>query len=98
YDCSMPEHTYSWSFLSNHAHVLICIARDADVRDRDIAFTVGITERAVQRILGELGEAGVIRREREGRRNHYAIDGRKHLRHKLESKHTVRELLNALVP
>ncbi|QQR90050.1 MAG: winged helix-turn-helix transcriptional regulator [Myxococcales bacterium] len=88
----MHNDVQHWSFLSNHAHVLICIARDATVRVRDIALTVGITERAVQRILGELEDARVIRREREGRRNHYAIDGRRHLRHKLESNHTVKEL------
>jgi hypothetical protein len=62
-----------WSFLTNHAQVLACIARDPGVRLREIGDTVGITERAVHRIVDELEAAGYLARERRGRRNHYTI-------------------------
>jgi predicted ArsR family transcriptional regulator len=87
-----------WSFLSNHGHVLICVARDADIRVREIALAVGITERAVHRILGELEEAGVISRRRHGRRTHYQIDERRPLRHPVEAPHSVGELLRLASP
>jgi predicted transcriptional regulator len=73
--------------------VLICIARDSDVRVREIAQAVGITERAVQRILGELEEAGVIVRMRKGRRTHYRINEHLPLRHPIESDHSVGHLM-----
>jgi DNA-binding MarR family transcriptional regulator len=89
-----PEDNASaWTFLSNHGHILLCIARDPDVRVREIAQAVGLTERAVQRILGELEEAGVISRRRRGRRTHYYIDERFPLRHPIEAHHSVGELL-----
>ena len=87
----------SWTFLSNHAHVLLCIAKNPDARVRDMATSVGITERAVQRILGELEGASVLVRERRGRRNHYEIDRANALRHPLEGHHTVGELIEALL-
>jgi predicted transcriptional regulator len=62
-----------WNFLTNHARVLVCIANDPGLRLRDIAERVGITERAVHRIVVELGEAGYVTRERHGRRNQYTI-------------------------
>lgn len=83
----------TWTFLSNHGHVLLCIARDANVRVREIALAVGITERAVQRILGELEEAGVISRTRQGRRTHYEINDQLPLRHPIEADHSVGELM-----
>lgn len=86
-----------WTFLSNHTHVLICIARDPNIRVRDMAERVGITERAVLRILSELEESGFIEHERVGRRNHYTINLDGHLRHPLESGTSVRELLEALL-
>ena len=91
----MPEPTTgsAWSFLSNHSHVLVCIARDANVRVREIAQSVGITERAVHRILGELEDAGVIDRTREGRRTRYAIHEDYPLRHPIEARHSVGELI-----
>lgn len=85
--------TPTWTFLSNHGHVLLCIARDPNVRVREIALSVGITERAVQRILGELEEAGVIARERQGRRTHYKINGDLPLRHPIEAEHSIGELM-----
>jgi MarR family len=63
----------SWSFLTNHARVLICIAQDPGVRLREIGDTVGITERAAHRIVNELVEAGYVTRRRVGRRSHYTI-------------------------
>jgi predicted transcriptional regulator len=83
----------SWTFLSNHGHTLLCIARDSNIRVRDIARAVGITERGVQRILAELEDAGVISRHREGRRTHYFINDGVPLRHPIESHHSVGELL-----
>jgi hypothetical protein len=68
----VPQPT-TWSFLTNHARVLICIAQDPGVRLREIGETVGITERAAHRIVGELVDAGYVARRRIGRRNHYAI-------------------------
>jgi len=85
--------TPPWTFLSNHGHILLSIARDPNIRVREIARSVGITERAVQRILGELEEAGVISRLRRGRRTHYEIDRSQPLRHPVEAAHSVGELL-----
>ena len=63
----------AWSFLTNHAQVLVCIAHDPGIRLREIGDTVGITERAAHRIVVELADAGYVSRERRGRRNHYTI-------------------------
>jgi len=88
-----PQTPAAWSLLSNHGHVLLCIARDSNVRVREIARSVGITERAVHRILGELEEAGVIARTRQGRRTHYQINEQIPLRHPIEAGHSVGELV-----
>jgi predicted transcriptional regulator len=88
-----PHHSAAWTFLSNHGHVLLCIARDSNVRVREIAQAVGITERAVHRILGELEEVGVISRTRKGRRTHYEVNESVPLRHPIESEHSVGELM-----
>jgi DNA-binding MarR family transcriptional regulator len=87
----------SWTFLSNHAHVLVCLARNPDTRLRDVADEVGITERAVHNIVTELEEAGVVTRVRDGRRNHYELDVSVSLRHALESHRTVGSLLEMLL-
>jgi DNA-binding Lrp family transcriptional regulator len=92
----MTEHTPGWTFLSNYAHVMLVLAQDPDKRLREIAAEVGITERAVQRIVAELLEVGAIARERVGRRNHYEVNWDLPLRHPLENDHTVGELLRAL--
>jgi DNA-binding MarR family transcriptional regulator len=91
-----PETSASWTFLSNHGHVLVCIVRDPNVRVREIAQAVGVTERAVQRILSELEEAGVIVRTRHGRRTHYEVNERLPLRHPIEAEHSVGELVRAV--
>ncbi len=93
----MSEAEHRWTFLSNHAHVVLVLARDASTRVRDIASAVGVTERAVQRILSELEEAGVIERQRVGRRNHYRLNIDQPLRHPLEANHTVGELILTLL-
>jgi DNA-binding transcriptional ArsR family regulator len=87
-----------WTFLTNHAHVLLCVARDPDVRLRDVAVAVGITERAAQRIVADLVEAGYLERTREGRRNRYRIDRALPLRHPLEREHAIGEVLAVLTP
>ncbi len=83
----------SWTFLTNHSHVLICLAEDAGARVRDVAARVGVTERAVQKILSELEEGGVVTRAREGRRNRYEIRRGAALRHPVEAHRTVADLL-----
>ena len=85
--------TRSWTFLSNHAHVLICLATEADPVMREVAARVGITERAVLKILSDLEAEGLVSRTRVGRNNHYELDLDQPLRHPLEAHRTVRELI-----
>ena len=82
-----------WTFLTNHSHVLICLARDPHQRLRDVAIQVGITERAVQGIVKDLEVGGILKRIREGRRNHYQINLEPHLRHPLEAECNIKDLL-----
>jgi predicted ArsR family transcriptional regulator len=91
-----PTTSSSWTFLTNHAHVLLCIARDQAVRLRDIAGSVGITERAAQGIVSDLVEAGYVTRTRIGRRNVYEIQAGGHFRHPLEHEHPIGALLRTL--
>lgn len=79
-----PPPSPGWTFLTNHTHVLVCLADDPGLRLRDIAARVGVTERAVQRIVAELEAGGVLTRTREGRRNRYSIEKKVRLRHPLE--------------
>lgn len=85
-----------WTFLTNHTHVLLCLFRQPDQRLRDVADAVGITERMVQRIVAELVEAGYLRISKEGRRNRYTVHADLKLRHPLEMRHTIGELLTVL--
>jgi hypothetical protein len=87
----------AWTFLTNHAHVLLCLATDPDLRLRDLAVVVGITERAAQRILLDLVQAGYVSRVRVGRRNSYALRLERPMRHPVEAGHLVRDLVAALV-
>ncbi|MET9394563.1 helix-turn-helix domain-containing protein [Streptomyces sp. NPDC006624] len=82
-----------WTFLTNHARVLIAVARDPDARGRDVADAIGITERAVQLIVSDLEAAGYLTRTRVGRRNRYTVDPTVALRHPSESDHPVGDLL-----
>lgn len=93
----MTETINNWTFLSNYAHVLVCLADNPDARLRDVADKVGITERTAFRLIGELEEAGVLERAREGRRNHYVIHTDAHLRHAIEKHCTVGELLKTIL-
>ena len=94
---SSPTAARGWDLLTNHAHVLICVARDPGIRLRDIAAAVGITERAAHRILSELVEDGYVLRERQGRRNRYQIVSELPLRHPLVQEREVGDLLAVLV-
>jgi len=86
----------SWSFLTNHARVLLCIAQDPGIRLREIGDTVGITERAAHRIVGELADAGYITRKRDGRRNHYTIQSHLPLPDPLAREQRIGDLLAVL--
>ena len=86
-----------WDFLTNHAHVLLCISRDSGIRLRDIAAAVGITERSAHKVLSELIEDGYVLSERRGRRNHYKVKPEQPLRHPLVREREVGELLEALL-
>jgi DNA-binding Lrp family transcriptional regulator len=86
----------SWTFLTNHAHVLLCIARDPDLRMREIADRVGITERATQRIVGDLVDGGYVSRTKVGRRNEYSVNPDAPLRHPLSRDHEIGKVLALL--
>ena len=86
----------TWRFLSNHTQVLLCLHRDPNARFRDIAQSVGITERAAQRIVADLIESGYVESERVGRRNHYRIRTDIAMRHPAQDGHEIGQLLNLL--
>lgn len=90
-----PE-THRWTFLTNHAHVLVILDRNPEIVLRQVASQVGITERAVQRIIHDLEEGGFIERERVGRRNRYHVKKEEPLRHPVESHRQIGELLNLM--
>jgi predicted transcriptional regulator len=90
-------HASSWTYLTNHSHVLICIAEDPSARLRDLAARVGITERAVQMIVQDLEDAGVVEKQRHGRRNRYVVHPDHPLRHPVEAHRSVRELLDLVM-
>ena len=82
-----------WTFLSNHAHVLIVLYTNPDQVLREVALQVGITERGVQRIVQDLEDDGYLRREKVGRKNHYHVIAQKPLRHPLEAHRKIGDLL-----
>ena len=85
-----------WRFVTNHTQVLLVIARNRDIRTREIAEEVGITERAAQRIVAELIEAGYVESVRVGRRNHYTINREATMRHPAQNDHEIGSLLDLL--
>jgi DNA-binding MarR family transcriptional regulator len=85
--------TKPWTFLTNHAHVLITLHAEPDLVLREVAVRVGITERAVQRIVQDLEDEGFIRREKIGRKNRYEVLSRKSLRHPIEAHRKIGDLL-----
>jgi DNA-binding transcriptional ArsR family regulator len=93
-----PEPTTgrAWTFLTNHAHVLLCLARGEALTARELGLRIGITERAVQVILADLTDGGYLVKEKVGRRNLYTVNQKGRLRHPLEAHHTVGELITAL--
>lgn len=86
-----------WTFLTNHSHVLLCIAKDPSIRMRDVAEQVGVTERAVQRIVSELEEAGYLHRERDGRQNRYEVRSNLPFRHPVERDCEVSALIKIVL-
>ena len=86
----------SWTFLTNHAHILMCLAKSPSERIRDLAVKVDITERAVQRIIVELEAEGYLEHIREGRRNLYKVLSRKPLRHDIEKHRQVCDLIKLI--
>jgi len=91
---SEPAASTGWTFLTNHAHVLFSIARDPQVRLRDVAIRVGITERAVQRIVTDLEAEGYLTVSKEGRRNRYRVNFEQPLRHPIERHRPVKALID----
>ena len=87
----------AWTFLSNHAHVLLLVARDPEILLKDVARTVGITERAVQRIVSDLEASRYIERERRGRRNRYTVHPEMPLRHPIEAHRRIASLIALVV-
>ena len=85
-----------WTFFSNNAHVLVCLTHTPQPTTRQIAIQVGITERAVQRILAKLVRAGVVSVRKQGRRNRYELDLDQQLRHPLESHKTIGEFIRLI--
>jgi DNA-binding MarR family transcriptional regulator len=88
----------TWTFFTNHGLVLLAIAQDPQTRLRDITERVGITERAVRRIIHDLLDAGYVSRSRVGRRNVYVVHDKKYLRHPMERHEQVRAMLAGLIP
>jgi DNA-binding MarR family transcriptional regulator len=86
-----------WRFVTSHTQVLLCIARNPEIRIRDVADLIGITERAAQRIIADLVEAGYVERMRVGRRNHYLVKTDLRMRHPLQQTHEIGELLDLLL-
>ena len=93
----MPEPAErGWTFLTNHGHVLLCLARGEALTARELGMQIGITERAVQVILADLTRGGYLLKTKEGRRNLYKVNAKGRLRHPLEAHHTVGQLITAL--
>ena len=86
-----------WTFFSNYAHVLVCLAETPEATLREVADRVGITERSALRLITHLDEAGILQRVKRGRRNTYLIDTHAHLRHPIEEHCTVGELLETIL-
>jgi DNA-binding MarR family transcriptional regulator len=93
---SRPSPEKPWTFVTNHTQALLAISRDGDLRLRDLALIVGITERAAQRIVADLIEGGYVTRERVGRRNHYVVNPEIKMRHPAQREQDVGTLLEVL--
>ncbi len=85
---------HQWTLLTNHGRILLIIARDQELRIRDVALAAGVTERRAQSIIVDLEQAGYISKKREGRRNVYSVNRKRPFRHQAESGHKVGELID----
>jgi len=94
----ISEEKPDWTFFSNHTHVLVCLAQNPEAPLRVVAQTIGLTERAVQRIVADLEAAGVLERHREGRQNRYSLNFAVPLRHPLERHKKIGDVLAPLLP
>ena len=94
---SSTEEIPEWTFLSNHAHILICISQQPDIRLSEVADLVGIRERSVHRIVHELSESGYISVSKVGRNNIYEVHLDLPLRHPLEATHSIRAIISPLL-
>ena len=94
---STPSPARSWTFVTNHAAVLLCLASDHEIRTRDIADRVGITERAAQRIVADLVAEGYVTRRRVGRRNVYEVEPARLMRHRLARHRQVGAFLELML-
>ena len=92
-DVLSPSTSHQWTFLTNHAHVLVLLSQHPSLVLREVALQVGITERAVQRIIADLEAEGIIEREKVGRQNRYRIKADRPLRHPIEAHRTISDLL-----
>lgn len=92
----MSDRSRRWTFLTNHGHALICIARDPTVRLREIAAQLGVTERTAQALVNDLVEAGYVHRVRVGNRSRYAVRSDLPFRHPVERDHDVGDLVELL--
>ena len=95
---SSDDHSSSWTFLTNHTQVLMCIVQDVDITLREVANKVGITERAAQRIVADLVAEEIIERRRVGRRNHYLVNRGAAMRHAAQANLQIGPLLDLLQP
>ena len=93
---STSENPKRWTFVTNHTQVLLCLAENSEVRLREVAEAVGITERAAQRILADLVESGYVVRKRVGRRNQYTVNRDREMRHDAQLGHQIGPLLDLL--
>lgn len=90
--------TGSWTFLTNHAHVVILLSEETDLPLREVASRVGITERAVQRIVADLEAADILSHIKVGRKNSYSVNAQAMLRHPVEAHCSIGNLLKMVHP
>jgi len=93
-ETTIEDAEHQWTLLTNHGRILLIIARDQELRIRDVALAAGVTERRAQSIIVDLEQAGYISKKREGRRNVYSVNRKRPFRHQAESGHKVGELID----
>ena len=93
-ETAIEDSEHQWTLLTNHGRILLIIARDRELRIRDVALAAGVTERRAQSIIVDLEQAGYISKKREGRRNVYSVNRKRPFRHQAESGHKVGELID----